>query len=172
MSSELLIHASGLVALVLNVMALCCRCETGLRRQSVAAGALWALNNLLLGALSAAALSAVSAGRSATSAFTLGGGRVRRRNLCALFLLVTAAAAACTWQGPLSGITMAASLLSTYAMFHFRGGALRLTMLASSVAWMTSAWALGSWEQIAANLLTAASAGYGTWRCRQAEPAH
>jgi hypothetical protein len=168
MDSELLVHASGLVALVLNIMASCCRCEIALRRQSVAAGCLWAVNNLLLGAPSAAALSVVSASRTATSTITLRGGKVRRRNLCALFLLVTAGAALLTWQGPLSAITLSVSLLSTYAMFHLSGTALRMTMLAASVGWMASAWTLGSWEQIAANLLTATSACYGAWSCRQA----
>jgi len=167
MSSDLLAHASGLFALLLNVTALCCRCEIALRRQSVVAGCLWAVNNLLIGAHSAAALSAVSAGRSATSAATLAGGPVRRRNLCALFLLITAGVALLCWQGVLSAVTLVASLASTWAMFHFRGAALRVTMLVTSIAWMASAVAFGSWEQMAANLLTAASAGYGALRCRR-----
>ena len=63
MSSELLlIHATGVCALALNVVALVRTCEKALRIQSGLAGVIWALNNLLLGAHTAAALSLVSAG--------------------------------------------------------------------------------------------------------------
>ena len=50
----------------------CCAVVRGrLRLQSGLSGAIWALNNLLLGAHTAAALSLISAGRTATSAATL-----------------------------------------------------------------------------------------------------
>ena len=71
MSNDLLIHATGLAALALNVVALVCTCERRLRVRSGIAGMAWALNNFLLGAHAAAALSVVSAGRTATSAATL-----------------------------------------------------------------------------------------------------
>ena len=71
MAIELLIHGTGVFALLLNIVALCRRCEKKLRIQSGIAGVAWALNNLLLGANTAAALSLVSAGRTATSAAML-----------------------------------------------------------------------------------------------------
>src|ERR1700756_5488892 len=61
MSNPLLIHATGLAALALNVVALTCTCERALRLRSGASGVIWALNNFLLGANVAAALSVISA---------------------------------------------------------------------------------------------------------------
>ena len=164
MDTEFLIHLTGLSALVLNVLAIVRTCERRLRLQSGAAGLVWALNNLLLGAHSAAALSLVSAGRTASSAATLQGGEGRRRLAFFAFTALTVLVAALTWQGWLSVFLVIASLLSTYAMFYMRGRALRWAMLLVSTLWMVNAWSYGSWEQVAANAATAAAALYAAWR--------
>lgn len=164
MSSELLIHASGLAALVINVLALLCRCDLAMRRQSVVAGCLWTLNNVLIDATAAAALSAVSVSRTVTSAATLDRGHVARRNTCAFFTALTLAAGALTWNGWLSAVTLTASIISTWAMFYLRGATLRLVMLLVSGMWMVNAWQYDSWEQMAANLVTAGAAAYGAWQ--------
>jgi len=172
MSSDFFAHATGLAALVLNISCLLCRCDLALRRQSVAAGVLWALNNLVLGAQAAAALSVVSASRTATSAVALQRGHAARRNLCLLFLGITVTAALLTWHDAWSALTLAGSLLSTLAMFYLRGSRLRLAMLASAVLWMVNAWQVGSWEQMAANLMTMATAAWGALNARDsARPA-
>jgi hypothetical protein len=44
-----------------------------------------------------------------------------------------------------------------------RGAALRLSMLLASLLWMVNAWQVGSWEQMAANIITACVAAYGAW---------
>jgi hypothetical protein len=168
MSSELLwIHASGVCALALNVAALVRTCEKALRIHSGLAGVVWALNNLLLGAHTAAALSLVSAGRTATSALTLGAREAVRRCVFAGFLLLTLAIGALTWHGWPSLLMVLASLLSTFAVFYLRGRALRLTMLLVSALWMYNAWLVDSWEQMAANVLTAAAALYGAHRAER-----
>jgi hypothetical protein len=163
MSSDLLAHATGLAALVINVCALLCRCEIRLRRHSVAAGCLWAINNVLLGAHSAAALTVVSASRTATAATTLERGCVARRNAFLVFAALTLAAGLLTWHGWTSGVTLAASVMSTYAMFYMRGAPLRVSMLVASMMWMVNAWQVGSWEQMAANVITGSVAAYGAW---------
>src|SRR2546423_10873456 len=164
MSSEFFVHATGLAALVINVCALLCRCEIALRRQSVAAGCLWALNNVLLDAHSAAALSVVSASRTATSASTLECGRIARRNAFVLFATLTVVASLLTWNRWTSGVTLVPSAMSTYAMVYMRGAALRLSMLFASILWMFNAWQYGSWEQMAANVITGCVAAYGAFR--------
>lgn len=165
MLSEMLwIHATGVCALALNVAALVRTCERALRIQSGLAGAVWALNNLLLGAHTAAALSLLSAGRTATSAITLSARESTRRTVFAGFLLLTLAIGALTWHGWASILMVVASVLSTVAVFYLRGRALRWTMLAVSALWMYNAWLYDSWEQMAANLLTAAAALYGARR--------
>ena len=164
MDTEFLIHLTGLSALVLNVLAIVRTCERRLRLQSGIAGLVWALNNLLLGAHSAAALSLVSAGRTASSAATLQSGEGRRRLAFVGFTALTVLVAALTWQGWLSVLLVIASLLSTYAMFYMRGRALRWAMLLVSALWMVNAWSYGSWEQVAANAVTAGTALYAAWR--------
>ena len=164
MSNEFLIHLTGMCALVLNVLAIVRTCERRLRLQSGVAGLVWALNNLLLDAHSAAALSLVSAGRTASSAATLQSGETRRRLAFVAFAALTLLVAALTWQGWLSVFLVAASLLSTYSMFYMRGRALRWVMLLVSMLWMINAWSYGSWEQVAANAATGAAALYAAWR--------
>lgn len=167
MSSGLLllfVHATGVVALVLNVVALAHTCERRLRLQSGLAGVLWALNNLLLGAHTAAALSLVSAGRTAASAVTLGVGEALRHAAFAGFAALTLAVGAFTWHGWPSALLMVASVLSTVAVFYLRGHPLRAAMVAVSALWMVNAWVYDSWEQMLANLLTAVAAFYGAQR--------
>lgn len=168
--TDLLIHATGLTALALNVIALMRTCERSLRLHSGIAGALWALNNLLLGAPTAAALSLVSAGRTASSAATLTGGARRRLALCLAFAVLTLAVAAWTWHGWPSALLTIASLVSTAAVFYLRGTTLRWAMLGVSALWMVNAWQLDSWEQMAANAATAAAALWGAWRVRRDQP--
>ena len=169
MANELLIHATGLCALALNVLALLRTCEKSLRIQSGIAGIIWALNNTLLGAHTAAALSLVSAGRTATSATTLNSGTTLRRVVFASFATLTLAISAATWHGWSSVFIAIASLLSTYAMFYLQGRALRWSMLAVSALWMHNAWTYDSWEQMVANAATALAALYGAWRTRTQE---
>ena len=170
MSNALLIHASGLCALALNVVALVCTCERRLRMRSGLAGTVWALNNFLLGAHVAAMLSLVSASRTATSAVTLG---TRRTRLvaCAGFVALTLAVGALTWSGWPSLLMIGASLMSTWALFNLTGPSLRWVMLAVSGLWMFNAWSVGSWEQIAANVISAVASLVGACRlARAAEP--
>jgi hypothetical protein len=164
MATDLLIHATGILALAFNVIALARTCEKSLRIQSCIAGVVWALNNLLLEAHTAAALSLMSAGRTATSAFLLDCSARLRWALFLAFGVLTLAIGVATWHGWPSALITGASLLSTYAMFCMEGRRLRWLMLAVSALWMYHAWSLGSWEQMIANALTAVAALYGAWR--------
>jgi hypothetical protein len=164
MPTELLIHATGVCALALNVTALVHRCEKTLRIQSGLSGAVWAMNNLLLGAHTAAALSLLSAGRTATSAATLHAARRVRHAACCAFLALTLAVGIATWHGWPSVLMLLASMLSTLAVFHLRAARLRVTMLLVSALWMYNAWWYDSWEQMLANVVTAAAAVHGARR--------
>ena len=139
-------------------------CEKALRLQSALAGLAWALNNFLLGAYTAAALSLVSAGRTTTSAAVLDRAAHVRRLAFIAFAGLTLGVSVVTWNSQSSILIAVASLLSTYAMFYLTGPALRWSMLIGSVLWMDHAWSHGSWEQMAANALTALAALYGVWR--------
>ena len=156
-------------ALVINVVAMASTCEKSLRVQSAMAGLVWALNNFLLGAYTAAALSLVSASRTTTSAVVLRSAARVRRTAFLGFVGLTLAVAAMTWDSRSSLLIPVAALLSTYAMFYLRGPSLRWSMLVVSALWMDHAWSHGSWEQIAGNALPGLAAVYGVCRVRDAE---
>ena len=165
--STLLIHATGFAALALNVGALMGRSDRSLRSTTGWASALWAVNNLLLGAQSAAALSLLSVGRQA-SAVAVHRHRARVRHIaCAGFVLLTLVLGALTWNGVPTLFTSAGSLLATGAMFYLRGSWLRLAMIGVAALWMVNAWVYASWWQMLANLLTAGAAAYGAWRAER-----
>jgi hypothetical protein len=164
MPFDFFVHATGVCALALNIGALVHTCERTLRIQSGLAGAIWALNNLLLGAHTAAALSLVSAGRTATSAATLRARESVRRSVFLAFVALTLIVGAATWHGWPSALMIAASLLSTFAMFYLRGASLRRLMLLVSALWMFNALQVDSWEQVVANIATAAAAWWGARR--------
>lgn len=170
MSLDLFIHATGVCALALNVAALVHTCERALRIQSGMAGVIWALNNLLLGAHTAAVLSLVSAGRTATSAATLHARESVRRATFWIFVALTVVVGALTWHGWPSVLMVVASLLSTFAMFYLSGTTLRWVMLLVSGLWMFNAWQVDSWEQMVANVVTAAASLYGARRAEGVRP--
>jgi hypothetical protein len=170
MLTSLFAHATGIAALSLSLRALITRSDRDLNRTTGLSAVLWALNNLLLGAHTAAALSAVAAGRQASTSYAERRGPQIRRQSCGLFIAITVLAGALTWEGWISVPTTAATVLVSYAVFYSRGAQLRLIMLVSAALWMMSAWTLGSWEQILANALTAAAAAVGAWRTRGLKP--
>jgi hypothetical protein len=164
MLSQHLIDATGFLALLLSVIALLRPSERALMQLSGWSSALWAANNLLMGATLAAALSALSVGRQAGAA-TLRDrpGPVRTAAIAAL-LLATLTIAALTWSGAHSVFPLAGSLTATYAMFYLRGTRLRLAMVLVSAFWMVNAVAYDAWWQITANALSGTAAAVGAWR--------
>jgi len=162
--TPLLIHATGFAALALNVSGLVRTSDRSLRHSTGWASALWAANNLLMGANSAAALSALSVGRQA-SASAVQGRSDRTKLLCCLALLAaTLAVGLFTWNGLASLFTMAGSMLATYAMFYTRGAVLRVAMVGVAALWMYNAWAYDSWWQMLGNAINGSAAAYGAWR--------
>lgn len=168
--STLLIHATGFAALALNVTALVHRSDRSLRSTTGWASALWAVNNLLMGAQSAAALSVLSVGRQASASVVQDRSAMTRHLACTGFVLLTFVLAALTWNGVATLLITAGSLLATVAMFYMRGVPLRLAMIGVAALWMYNAWAYDSWWQMFANLLTAGAAAFGAWRARAVSP--
>ena len=166
--TSFLIHATGFAALALNVTGLVRSSDRSLRHSTGWASALWALNNLLMGAQSAAALSVLSVGRQASASVMQGRDALTRRLACGAFLLVTLVIGALTWNGAATLLTTAGSMLATYAMFYMRGAPLRIAMLGVASLWMYNAWFYDSWWQMFGNLATGGAAAYGAWRASKA----
>lgn len=87
---------------------------------------------------------------------------------CMTFLAVTLVLGMLTWNGTVTLVTTAGSMLSTYAMFYMRGVLLRVAMIGVAALWMFNALAYDSWWQMAANLLNGGAAAYGAWRSAKA----
>ena len=167
MLSHHLIDATGLVALSLNVGALLRPGDRPLLKIGSWASALWAVNSLLIGAPTAAALSALSVGRQASAlALQDRAGRLK----CAAFLGfmgATLVVSALTWHGAYSVFPAAGSLVGTFAMFWLRGTRLRSAMVLVSALWLVNAVAYVAWWQIVANGLSGGAAAFSAWRGRR-----
>jgi inner membrane protein len=167
MTLSLLAHATGIAALGLSVNGMVNRCDHTLRRTTSVASLLWTLNNLLLGATSAAAMSALSATRTTAADLVHQRGEHARHWACATFILVALAASALTWQGWPTLLTASASVAVSFGVFYLAGAQLRFVMLVSALLWSYNAWLIHSPEQIMGNSLGIAAAGYGVWRTRK-----
>jgi len=168
MLSHHLIDATGLVALSLNVGALLRPGDRTLLKIGSGASALWAINSLLIGAPTAAALSALSVARQASAlALQDRPGRLKAGAFVA-FVVATLLVSALTWHGAYSLFPAAGSLVGTFAMFWLRGGKLRAAMVLVSGLWLVNAVAYVAWWQIAANGLSGAAAAVSAWRDRRA----
>ena len=86
---------------------------------------------------------------------------------CMAFLAITLALSILTWNGTVTLVTTAGSMLSTYAMFYMRGVFLRVAMIGVAALWMFNALAYDSWWQMTANALNGGAAAYGAWRSTQ-----
>jgi len=163
---SLLAHATGIAALGLSLNGLVHRNDGVLRRTSSAASLLWTCNNLLLGATSAAAMSALSATRTTAADLVHRRGAPTRHWACAAFILGALIASAITWQGWPTLLTASASVAVSFGVFYLGGARLRFVMLLSALLWTYNAWLFHSPEQITGNSLGIAAAMYGVWRTR------
>lgn len=166
MTTSLLLNASGLAALALNISGLLKPSDAGLRQKAGLAAALWALNNLLLGAYTAAALSVLVVARQFTAHRMQDASAQHRLRTCVAFVLLTVLVGATTWQGWSSVFTTTGTVLATAAMFYLSGARLRLALLVTSLLWLGHAWVFHSLWQMVANLSAAAAAGAGAWAAR------
>jgi hypothetical protein len=159
-----LIDATGLIALTLNVSGLVRQDDRAMMRTGAWASAVWALNNLLIGAQTAAVLSAVGAGRQAgASALRARGGRPRAWAFGGI-AGATVLLAALTWTGAVTAAVLAGSLLATFAMFYLRGAGLRWAMVLVNGLWMVNAVASDAGWQMAASAIAGSAAAAGAWR--------
>ncbi len=167
MSSDLIINATGVAALAMNLRGLAQDSDNSLRKSSAWSSALWALNSFLLGAHSAAAMNVLSVGRQATAA-SVGTHAARLRALaCVCFMAVAVIAALVTWNGLATASTTAASMLATGAMFYLRGARLRVALAVVAALWIYNGIVYEAWWQLISTLLSLVMAMFGAWRTRE-----
>ena len=166
MHSELIIHATGVAALAINLRGLAQKSDRSLQKSGAWSSALWALNSTLLGAHSAAAMCLLSVGRQATAASIDRQASRAKALVCTAFLLATVIVSILTWNGPASASTTAASLLATWAMFYLAGARLRAALAVVAVLWIHHGIVYAAWWQLASTLLSLSMATFGAWRTR------
>jgi len=162
----MLTHLVGLLALGVTIASLVDRSDRRLLLLNGLASVLWAVNSLLLGAYSAAAMGLLSAARASSATAVQGRGPDARWSACAVFVAATGVATAWTWQGWPSLLPAGASLCATVAFFCLVGVRLRLLLLLSWGLWLWTAWHLRAVEQFAGYSLAAGAAAMGAWRSR------
>jgi hypothetical protein len=166
MSLELIINATGVAALALNLRGLAQKSDHSLRKSSAWSSALWALNSFLMGAHSAAAMNMLSVGRQATAASVESRAFRVRAVVCAIFLAIAAVLALVTWNGATTACTASASMLATWAMFYLRGARLRVALAVVAALWTYNGLVYEAWWQLISTLMSLAMAMFGAWRTR------
>jgi hypothetical protein len=171
MLAQHFIDFTGVIALSLNIRALIGTSDRTMLKTTGWASALWAMNSLLIGAHTAAALSALSVGRQVGASMLLNHPTRTKTIAFAVLVAATLGIATLTWNGAGTLFPVAGSLVASYAMLYMRGAALRWAMVAVSALWMVNAVAFDAWWQIAANGLAGTAAAAGAWRAQRESPA-
>lgn len=170
MLAQHFIDFTGVIALTLNIRALVGASDRTMLKTTGWASALWAMNSFLIGAHTAAALSALSVGRQVGASMLMNHPTRTKAIAFAVLVAATLSIATLTWRGADTLFPVAGSLVASYAMLYMRGAALRWAMVAVSALWMVNAVAFDAWWQIAANGLSGTAAAIGAWRTQQQSP--
>jgi hypothetical protein len=164
MLADTLINATGLFALTLNVSGVVRPNDRTLMRTTGWASALWAVNNVLIGAHTAAALSVLSVGRQSAAA-ALHGKAPRLRSIAfATIALLTFFIGWLSWSGVPTLFPVAGSLIGSYAMLFMKGARLRIALVVINAFWLYNALSFGAWWQVGANVVAGTAAAVGAWR--------
>src|SRR5262245_48819517 len=115
MQSLFVAQLIGLVATAFSVGSVVMKCDRRLRLVAATGQSIWALHFLMLGAPTAAAISALTCSRQFSSLATARLPIAGQRALTALFYAAFTAATALTWQGPVSLLPWACAMLANYA---------------------------------------------------------
>jgi hypothetical protein len=170
MLAQHFIDVTGVIALSLNIRALVGASDRTMLKTTGWASALWTMNSLLIGAHTAAALSALSVGRQLGASMLMDHPTRTKSIVFALLVAATLSIATLTWSGAGTLFPVVGSLIASYAMLYLRGPELRWAMVLVSAFWMVNAIAFDAWWQIAANGLAGTAAAAGAWRTERAVP--
>ena len=141
-------YAVGLIAVGAEWWAYHLHCGTQFRRWSAIAALMWAMQYLCLGAISAAVNMAITAFRTLLSG-TLE--KTGHKNFAAsVFCLLFAGLTAVSWQNWSSLLPAFAVINTTLAQFYLGNRAMRITLLFSSLAWISNDLIWQAWPALLA----------------------
>lgn len=157
-------HATGIIALILNVAGLIVKNDSTLRKNSFLASMFTIAHNAFIGSATATVLCAIIFLRN-YMAIRPDKLSVRKKSLlCGAFIAATWIAAAATWSGAISAVLAFGSSCVTYAFFFLTGYRLRLVIGLNCLLWLSNAVIYESPWQFATGCLGAGAAFIGAWR--------
>jgi hypothetical protein len=157
-------HATGIIALVLNVAGLIVKNDSALRKNAFLASLFTIAHNALIGSATATALCSIIFLRNYMAIRPDKLSARKKTMLCGSFMSATWIAAAVTWSGPISAVLAVGSSCVTYAFFFLSGFRLRLVIGVNCLLWLSNAVIYESPWQFATGCLAAGAAFIGAWR--------
>ena len=156
---EFWINITGATGLLVNADSLTRKSDTLLRSLIGLGFAFWTVNNVLLGAWTAAALCGVAMTRQIVASWLPYDTSMRLKSmLCIGFLSVILGLTLWTWNSWGSVLACISSFLSTVAMFYFSGARLRATVGFAYLFWCAATiWYHAEWAFVSNVLLTLAA---------------
>lgn len=118
------------------------------RRWSAAGAVLWGFMYLLLGAWTAALTMSCTAARTLVSGLLTS--TARKHFFASLFVSIFVLMTLFSWQGPVSLLPGFAVINTTLALFYLENRAMRIVILASSVAWIINDIIWQAWPALLA----------------------
>ncbi len=135
-----------------------------LRWSNAAAAFLWAINNLLLGAISATAMCLLNVFRQALAIWVLKHSILIQWLAFSIFSILACLLAWYFWGGSASLASLLGTILAAYGMIFTKGATLRIIMGIVSGLWMLHAFYFSAYWQIVGNSIAVLSAIVGAWR--------
>lgn len=157
-------HATGIIALVLNVAGLIVKNDSALRKNAFFASLFTIAHNGLIGSATATALCSIIFLRNYMAIRPDKLSARKKAMVCGAFMAATWLAAAVTWSGPISAVLAVGSSCVTYAFFFLAGFRLRLVIGMNCLLWLSNAVIYESPWQFATGCLAAGAAFIGAWR--------
>ncbi|MDD4913653.1 MAG: YgjV family protein [Methylococcales bacterium] len=158
---QILAYAIGGAGIMVEWRAYCLHCGQSFRRWSAAGAVLWAAQYCLLNAWTAGLTMGCTALRSLLSGQLTGHGV---HWAAAGFMALFAVLAALSWQGAVSLLPAFAVINTTLALFYFGNRAMRIALLASSLAWIGNDFYWQAWPAILAESVAMAINLTTIWR--------
>ena len=168
MTFNIWIALTGLAGICINVYSLTQNSDRYLRALIGAGFVMWAINNTMLHAYSAAILCAIAVGRQIIASVMPDEiGATTRAALCAFFVTAILGASLWTQNGLGTAFACTSALLSTVAMFYLHGPRLRFTLGIAYVFWCATTLCFHAWYGLASNIVLAIAAFHAFYRLQR-----
>lgn len=170
MSAHLLAQFFGFAGLALSLTIFQVNRRKGMLRISIMASSLYAIQYILLGAFTGAAMNLVG-GLRGYAYYRLAPSKKHRWVLLS-FMGLAAAGALVTWQGPVSLLALAGSMCGSFSIWHKNPTYIRRWALLAPPLWFTYNFISGSYPGMISEIIMLLSNLLGEYRFDFKHPTH